>query len=56
MGQADSGDQLRKSGVFLRGTGETEALRCGMGKGSMLGEEALGAGGCQREVGPEAQA
>lgn len=45
MGQAGSGDQLRKSRVFLRGTGETKALRWGVGKGSMLGEEALGARG-----------
>lgn len=45
MGQAGSGDQLRKSGVFLGGTGETKALRWGVGKGSTLGEEVLGAGG-----------
>lgn len=54
VGQAGSGDQLRKWSIS-EGTGERKALRWGVGRGSTLGEEALGAGG-RREAGPEAQA
>ena len=55
MGQAGSGDELRKSRVFLRGTWERKALRWAWGEAARLERRCSGLG-VEGKVGPEAQA